>query len=161
MGISVRLLLGLALLAASGCQQRAAAVKVDTRPPAKVSLPPVPPPEAFDLVEKNAAGNWTAAGLRKHRAELFGQPVVVEGRVVEAYRCGAKEGCLPPHFSLADLNRPDLTLLVTGFDRGAEARLKEGSIVVVTGSLQKAVDGFTLSEEGVLADATFTASPAK
>jgi hypothetical protein len=50
---------------------------------------------------------------------------------------------------------------VTGFDRGAEARLKEGSVVVVTGSLQKAVDGFTLSEEGVISDATFKAVPAK
>jgi hypothetical protein len=156
-----RLLLGLVIVAAAGCQQQAAAPKADTRPPAKVALPPVPPPEACDLVEKNAAGNLTAAGLRKHRTELFGQPVVVEGRVVEAYRCGAKEGCLPPHFSLADLNRPDLTLLVTGFDRDAEAGLKEGSVVLVTGSLQKAVDGFTLSEEGVISGATFAAAPAK
>ncbi len=161
MAISARLLLGLALLAASGCQQQAAAIKVDTKPPAKLNLPPVPPPEAFDLVEKTATGNWTAAGLRKHRAELFGQSVVVEGRVVEAYRCGATEGCLPPHFSLADLNRPDLTLLVTGFERDAEAAIKEGGVVTVTGTMQKAVDGFTLSEEGVIADATFTAAAAK
>jgi len=156
-----RLLLGLALVAAAGCQQQAAATKVATRPPAKVNLPPVPPPEAFDLVEKSAAGSWTAAGLRKHRTELFGQPVVVEGRVVEAYRCGATEGCLPPHFSIADLNRPDLTLLVTGFERKAEAALKEGSVVTVTGTMQKAVDGFTLSEEGVIADASFAAFPPK
>ena len=161
MRIPARLLLGLALVAAAGCQPQAAAPKADTRPPAKVSLPPVPPPEAFDLVEKNAAGNWTAAGLRKHRTELFGQPVTVEGRVVDAYRCGATEGCLPPHFSLADLNRPDLTLLITGFDRQAEADIKEGSVVTVTGTMQKAVDGFTLSEEGVIADATFAAAPAK
>ena len=161
MRIPARLLLGLALVAAAGCQPQAAAPKAGTRPPAKVSLPPVPPPEAFDLVEKNAAGNWTAAGLRKHRTELFGQPVTVEGRVVDAYRCGATEGCLPPHFSLADLNRPDLTLLITGFDRQAEADIKEGSVVTVTGTLQKAVDGFTLSEEGVIADATFTAASAK
>ena len=161
MRIPARLLLGLALVAAAGCQPQAAAPKADTRPPAKVSLPPVPPPEAFDLVEKNAAGNWTAAGLRKHRTELFGQPVAVEGRVVDAYRCGATEGCLPPHFSLADLNRPDLTLIITGFDRQAEADIKEGSVVTVTGTMQKAVDGFTLSEEGVIADATFAAAPAK
>ena len=158
MRTSARLLFGFALVAAAGCQQQAPASKIDTRPPAKVNLPPVPPPEAFDLVEKNTAGDWTAAGLRKHRTELFGQPVVVEGRVVEAYRCSAKEGCLPPHFSLADLNRPDLTLLVTGFERQAEASIKEGAVVTVTGTMQKAVEGFTLSEEGVIADASFKAA---
>jgi hypothetical protein len=129
MRTSARLLFGLALVAAAGCQQQAPASKLDTRPPAKVNLPPVPPPEAFDLVEKNTTGDWTAAGLRKHRTELFGQPVVVEGRVVEAYRCGANEGSL-----------------------------KEGAVVTVTGTMQKAVEGFTLSEEGVIADASFKAA---
>lgn len=148
----------LCLLLLSACGKQTAATKQDTRPPVQVNLPPVPPPEAFELIEKNAAGVWTVGGLQKHRAEQFGKSIVVEGRISEAYRCGAAEGCLPPHFTISDINRPDLTLLITGFDRAKESDLKEGSIVTVNGSLLKAVEGFTLSEEGVVADATFTAA---
>lgn len=156
MRATILLVASLGLAALAGCGKQAAAPIRDTRPPAKVSLPPVPPPEAFELVEKAPSGNWTVGGLQKHRSELFGQAVTVEGRVSEAYRCSAAEGCLPPHFSLTDVNRPDLTLLITGFDRAAESGLKEGSVVMVNGTLLKTVEGFTLSEEGVVGDAKFS-----
>lgn len=153
------LLASITLVAVAGCGKQAAAPVRDARPPAKVSLPPVPPPEAFELVEKGPSGNWTVGGIQKQRSKLFGQPIVVEGRVSEAYRCTAADGCLPPHFTLTDLNRPDLTLLITGFDRASESDLKEGEVVVVNGTLVKSVDGFTLSEEGLVADAKFGAPP--
>lgn len=156
MRVIALLVASIGLVALNGCGEQAAAPVRDTRPPAKVSLPPVPPPEAFELVEKAPSGNWTVGGLQKNRAALFDKQVAVEGRVSEAYRCGAADGCLPPHFTVADLNRPDVTLLITGFDRSAEQGLKEGSVVTVTGTLFKSVEGFTLSEEGVIGEAKFS-----
>lgn len=151
-------LASICLLLLTACGKQDAATKQDSRPPVHVNLPPVPPPEAFELVEKTADGTWTVGGLQNHRVEQFGKAIEVEGRISEAYRCGADAGCLPPHFTISDVNRPDLTLLVTGFDRARERDLKEGSIVTVNGNLLKAVEGFTLSEEGVISDATFTAA---
>ena len=123
-------------------------------PPVKVNLPPSPPMDEPQFVEKYVDGCYTVAGLVQGRAKLFGHEVKVKGYVQSVHRCDeALEECDPPSHAVLvdDLARPRKRLVVTCPAPEALASLQQGEGVTLEGRyLQSDPRGLFVRMEGVL-----------
>lgn len=128
-----------------------------------VNLPPVPELPLLDIPREYEDGSLSVIGLMIERDEHMLEQVTVAGMVVKIYECdaedGAKEkgedglveGCLYPHFYIADTPDSPKRILVTGYNaQHYEPQLQVMTRYRIHGTYSIQAHGFSSSETGLI-----------
>ena len=147
---------------AFGCSKddagSAPAAQVDD---SNVNLPPIPPLPLLDIPREYPDGSLSVMGLTIARDANMAKKVRASGLVVERYECDeaasargrsnpSVEGCLYPHFYLADAPSSSRRILVTGYDSSYESQLLENTRYTISGLYTVQASGFQASEWGII-----------
>lgn len=123
---------------------------------AQVDLPAVPPLERLQMPERMPDGTWSVAGLMMNRAELMDSDVEVTALLREVYECDrpegseSRDGCIRPHFFVADTLRTPQRLLAVGYDERYEEQLSEGERYTLVGRYTRTHTGHVSTEDGLI-----------
>lgn len=128
-----------------------------------VQLPPVPELPLLDIPRQYDDGSLSVIGLLIERDEHMLDHVTVAGMVVDIYECdtgdknvkkgddGLVEGCLYPHFYIADTPDSTKRILVTGYNASHyEPQLQVMTRYRVSGTYSIQASGFSSSETGLI-----------
>lgn len=170
---SVLLFSAAASMATLGCSKDADAPKSSANEAPineNVKLPPVPDLPLLDIPRTYDDGSLSVIGLMIDRDKYMLDDVSVSAMVVEIYTCdetqdadkkgknkkdagndGLVEGCLYPHFYIADTPDSPKRLLVTGYNAAHyEPQLQETTRYRVHGVYTIQASGFSSSETGLI-----------
>lgn len=171
---SVVFLSAAALLGTVGCSKNADAPEPDAAEAPtneNVHLPPVPELPLLDIPREYDDGSLSVIGLMIDRDKYMLDEVTVSAMIVEVYTCeeaekldaktrkkkkeessdGLVEGCLYPHFYIADTPDSPKRLLVTGYDASHyEPQLQETTRYRIQGTYSIQASGFSSSESGLI-----------
>lgn len=157
----------LAIIGCSNATDDSADADIEAPTNENVNLPAVPALPLLDIPREYEDGSLSVIGLMIERDDHMLETVSVAGMVVEIYECeaadGAKEkgedglveGCLYPHFYIADTPDSPKRMLVTGYDaQHYEPQLQVMTRYRIHGTYSIQAHGFSSSETGlIVADA--------
>lgn len=128
-----------------------------------VKLPPVPELPLLDIPREYDDGSLSIIGLLIERDEHMLEQISVSGMVVKIYECenddekgtkgddGLIEGCLYPHFYIADTPDSPKRILVTGYNaQHYEPQLQLMTRYQFHGTYSVQAHGFSSSETGLI-----------
>ena len=176
--LSLLLAAAAGLIFLTGCQEEADKEKTpkDTRPPANVNLPAIPPDLGVQKTpDKHADGSLTVTGLLRNRPKYLTKEITVKGHITSVYDCPhweknqpkrrrPKKGktkkdqdpnaeakmCQRPHFYIADkADAKDKLLLVVRVSPFLQEKFDEEAIK--TGELHVLTGTFIEIAEGFTA----------
>lgn len=172
--VSVVLLSAAALAGTVGCSKDGAAPELDAAEAPtneNVKLPPVPELPLLDIPRAYDDGSLSVIGLLIDRDKHMLDEVTVSAMITEIYTCeeaekldartrnkkkkesrdGLIEGCLYPHFYIADTPDSPKRILVTGYNASHyEPQLQETTRYRIKGTYSIQASGFSSSESGLI-----------